>query len=228
MLNKLSSAAPACASREMAVIAKHVEISFGRERVLSGIDLALEKGRIHGIVGRNGSGKTVLMKCLLGFLHPQRGTIQVFGKTIGRDCDFAPRTGMLIETPGFLPHETGRANLRWLARLSQKATPQQVDAAIRLVGLDPQLKKAVCKYSLGMRQRLGIAQALMENPDLLILDEVMNGLDQEGVADVRRLLLSLREQGKTLLISSHYAQDIDLLCDAVYEMQRGSIWMHRG
>ena len=206
----------------------HLSISFGQEQILGDINLSLKKGAIHGIIGRNGSGKTVLMKCILGFLRPQAGCVQVFGKIIGKDCDFAPHTGMLIETPGFLPNETGRNNLLWLAKLSKRATANDVDMAIRMVGLDPGLRKTVSKYSLGMRQRLGIAQAIMEQPDLLILDEVMNGLDKEGVSDIRKLLLSFRIQGKTLLISSHFAQDIDMLCDTVYEMEGGSIAKIRG
>ena len=217
------------ASSETAVVSvSHLSISFGQEQILGDINLSLKKGAIHGIIGRNGSGKTVLMKCILGFLRPQAGCVQVFGKIIGKDCDFAPHTGMLIETPGFLPNETGRNNLLWLAKLSKRATANDVDMAIRMVGLDPGLRKTVSKYSLGMRQRLGIAQAIMEQPDLLILDEVMNGLDKEGVSDIRKLLLSFRIQGKTLLISSHFAQDIDMLCDTVYEMEGGSIAKIRG
>ena len=217
------------ASSETAVVSvSHLSISFGQEQILGDINLSLKKGAIHGIIGRNGSGKTVLMKCILGFLRPQAGCVQVFGKIIGKDCDFAPHTGMLIETPGFLPNETGRNNLLWLAKLSKRATANDVDMAIRIVGLDPGLRKTVSKYSLGMRQRLGIAQAIMEQPDLLILDEVMNGLDKEGVSDIRKLLLSFRIQGKTLLISSHFAQDIDMLCDTVYEMEGGSIAKIRG
>lgn len=217
------------ASSETAVVSvSHLSISFGQEQILGDINLSLKKGAIHGIIGRNGSGKTVLMKCILGFLRPQAGCVQVFGKVIGKDCDFAPHTGMLIETPGFLPNETGRNNLLWLAKLSKRATANDVDMAIRMVGLDPGLRKTVSKYSLGMRQRLGIAQAIMEQPDLLILDEVMNGLDKEGVSDIRKLLLSFRIQGKTLLISSHFAQDIDMLCDTVYEMEGGSIAKIRG
>ena len=130
---------------------------------------------------------------------------------------------MLIESPGFLPNETGRNNLLWLSKLSKKASADEVDAAIRLQGIQLVLKKTVSKYSLGMRQRLGIAQAIMENPDLIILDEAMNGLDKSGVEDIHNLLMLFREQGKTLLISSHYSQDIDTLCNTVYEMERGLI-----
>lgn len=195
--------------------------SFGQEKVLQNVSLSLGRGQIHGIIGRNGSGKTVLMKCVCGFLRPTSGQARVFGKVIGRDCDFAPDTGMLIETPGFLPHETGLNNLLWLARLGKGSSRQRVQALMEQVGLDPKLRKPVRHYSLGMRQRLGIAQALLDDPALLILDEPMNGLDKTGVKDIRALLLSLKGQGKTILLASHFAQDIDELCDTVCEMDQG-------
>lgn len=195
--------------------------AFGQEQVLTDVSLTLEAGKIHGIIGRNGSGKTVLMKCICGFLRPTGGQAAVFGKVIGKDCDFALDTGMLIETPGFLPHETGMSNLLWLARLGKGASKRRVQELIELVGLDPHLRKPVHQYSLGMRQRLGIAQALLDDPSLLILDEPMNGLDKQGVRDIRSLLLSLKEQGKTILLASHFAQDIDELCDTVCEMDQG-------
>lgn len=196
---------------------------FGSETVLQNVSMSLEQGKIHGIIGRNGSGKTVLMKCICGFLRPTSGTVQVFGKQIGADCDFAPRTGMLIETPGFLPHETGLNNLLWLSKLGKHASREQVKALIQLVSLDAALRKPVSQYSLGMRQRLGLAQALLDNPDLLILDEPMNGLDKTGVCNIRKLLLSLKAQGKTIILASHFAQDIDELCDTVYEMNQGTL-----
>lgn len=196
---------------------------FGSETVLQNVSLSLEQGKIHGIIGRNGSGKTVLMKCICGFLRPTSGTVQVFGKQIGADCDFAPRTGMLIETPGFLPHETGLNNLLWLSKLGKHTSREQVKALIQLVGLDAALRKPVSQYSLGMRQRLGLAQALLDNPDLLILDEPMNGLDKTGVCNIRKLLLSLKAQGKTIILASHFAQDIDELCNTVYEMDQGTL-----
>lgn len=195
--------------------------AFGQERVLTDVSLSLEAGKIHGIIGRNGSGKTVLMKCVCGFLRPTSGQAVVFGQVIGRDCDFAPDTGMLIETPGFLPHETGMSNLLWLVRLGKGASKRRVQELIELVGLDPHLRKPVHQYSLGMRQRLGIAQALLDDPSLLILDEPMNGLDKQGVREIRQLLLSLKGQGRTILLASHFAQDIDELCDTVCEMDQG-------
>ena len=195
---------------------------FGQETVLEDVNLDLSEGAIHGIVGRNGSGKTVLMKCILGFLKPTRGEITVFGKQIGRDCDFAPHTGMIIETPGFMDTESGLANLRYLRRLTAQndaaISPQE---AMKVVGLDPGNKKPVGKYSLGMRQRLGLAQAIMEGPRLLVLDEPMNGLDHKGAADMRRLFSSWREQGTTILLSSHNPLDISELCDTVCEMDAG-------
>ena len=211
-----------------AIAINHVTKSFGSERVLRDVSLNLRAGAIHGIIGRNGSGKTVLMKCICGFMQPNQGDIRVFDKQVGRDCDFAPDTGMLIETPGFLPHETGLNNLMWLARLGKRASRARVKELIALVGLDPALRKPVSQYSLGMRQRLGIAQALLDDPKLLILDEPMNGLDKTGVRDIRDLLLRLRGEGRTILLASHFAQDVDELCDTVSEMDQGVLTPVRG
>lgn len=205
------------------IAVEHLTRRFGAETVLNDVSLTLDEGCIHGVIGRNGSGKTVLMKCICGFLQPTSGNVRVFGKQIGRDCDFAPDTGMLIETPGFLPHETGLNNLLWLARLGKRASREKVKSLIELVGLDPGLRKPVSQYSLGMRQRLGIAQTLLDDPSLLILDEPMNGLDKSGVKAMRALLLSLKAQGKTILLASHFAQDIDELCDTVREIDQGVI-----
>ena len=209
------------------ILVRNVTKIFGKDQVLTDVTRSFEQGKIHGIVGNNGSGKTVLMKCICGFLRPTSGAVKVFDKIIGTDCDFAPDTGMLIETPGFLIHETGMNNLKWLAKLGKGANKERISELIRMVGLDPAMKKKVGQYSLGMRQRLGIAQALLDDPSLLILDEPMNGLDKIGVKDIRALLLSLKEQGKTILLASHFAQDIDELCDTVYEMDQGNIFPKR-
>lgn len=211
-------------SNEFAICVDHVSKSFGHEEVLHDVSMSLKCGTICGIIGRNGSGKTVLMKCICGFLRPTAGAISVFGRRIGKDADFAPDTGMLIETPGFLPHETGLHNLLWLNRLAkQPVSKEQICTLISRVGLEPSLKKGVGQYSLGMRQRLGIAQALLGDPQLLILDEPMNGLDKTCVHDMRELLLGLKAQGKTILLASHFAQDIDELCDSVSEMDQGKL-----
>lgn len=206
---------------------KNLSKDFGQERVLRSVTRDFEKGKIHGIVGNNGSGKTVLMKCICGFLIPTEGEVIVNGKRVGKDVDFPPGLGLIIETPGFLPNMTGVKNLEILASLNKKIGLREIAAAIRRVGLDPLMKKPVGKYSLGMRQRLGIAQAIMENPSLLILDEPLNGLDKHGVREMRQLIKGLKEQGKTILLASHNQGDIDELCDTVCEMDAGVMTMIR-
>lgn len=194
---------------------------FGEDLVLKEVNLTLTAGRVYGIVGNNGSGKTVLMKCICGFLTTSTGTIRVFGKQIGRDVDFPESLGVIIETPGFLTNLTGRKNLEILADMRKKISRAEIRLVLKKVGLDPDLKKTVSKYSLGMRQRLGIAQAIMEDPELLILDEPFNGLDKNGVAEIRKILLELKSEGKTILLASHNEEDIRILCDEVYEMDGG-------
>ena len=214
-------------NENIAISVQSVSKSFGQELVLKSVSRDFEKGKIHGIVGNNGSGKTVLMKCICGFLIPTEGTVTVNGRRVGRDVDFPPDLGLIIETPGFLPNMTGVKNLEILASLNKKIGLEQIAAAIRRVGLDPLMKKPVGKYSLGMRQRLGIAQAIMENPSLLILDEPLNGLDKHGVREMRQLIKGLKEQGKTILLASHNQGDIDELCDTVCEMDAGVMTMIR-
>ena len=200
---------------------EHVYKSFGEEEVLHDICHEFEAKQIHGIVGNNGSGKTVLMKCICGFMHPNSGTIYVDYEQVGKDVDFPKDMGIIIETPGFLPNLTGVKNLQLLASLNKKISVKEIREVIRRVGLDPDIKKPVAKYSLGMRQRLGIAQAIMEDPTLLILDEPFSGLDKHGVREMRELLKFLRAQGKSILLASHNANDIDELCDTVCEMDAG-------
>lgn len=206
---------------ENAIEIKDLKMTFGKDEVLKGITHNFEKGKVHGIVGNNGSGKTVMMKCICGFLKPTSGTVKVNGKLIGRQEDFPKSLGLIIEAPGFLPHLSGVRNLALLASVNKKIGREKIKETIRLVGLDPDMKKPVGKYSLGMRQRLGIAQAIMEDPELLILDEPFNGLDKNGVQDMRELVKSLAEKGKTIILSSHNPADIDTLCDTVCEMDGG-------
>ena len=208
-----------------AISVQNVSKTFGDTTVLRQVSREFEEGRVHGIVGNNGSGKTVLMKCICGFLPPTSGRILVRGKQVGRDMDFPDDTGIIIETPGFLPGLTGVKNLELLASLRRRVDREGIRQTIRRVGLDPDSKKPVGKYSLGMRQRLGIAQAIMENPSLLILDEPFNGLDKNGVADMRQVIKGLREQGKTIILASHNQMDIDELCDTVCEMDAGVMTM---
>ena len=212
---------------ETAICVEHLHKSFGKEEILHGIDRTFAAGKIHGIVGNNGSGKTVLMKCICGFLIPDEGHVRVNGKEVGKDIDFPEDMGIIIETPGFLPGVTGLKNLKLLASLRGLVDEKKIRQTIERVGLDPDLKKPVSKYSLGMRQRLGIAQAIMEDPSLLILDEPFNGLDKHGVAEIRQLILELRTEGKTILLASHNQTDIDELCDTVCEMDAGNMTMWR-
>ncbi len=202
---------------------KNVGLILQKNEILKDISVHFERGKIHGLIGRNGSGKTMLMKCICGFVKPTAGEITVSGKRIGKDCDFPQNTGIIIETPGFIPYYSGYKNLKLLADLRGKIAGEDIKKTMEKVGLNPDLKRHVRKYSLGMRQRLGLAQAIMENPDLLVLDEPMNGLDKDGVADMREYLLDLKSQGKTILIASHSAEDIDILCDTVCEMDKGKL-----
>lgn len=194
---------------------------FKETTALNEVTLSFEKGKIHGIIGRNGSGKTVLLKCICGFMRLDSGTIRINGEPVNPTKP--QNIGMIIENPGFIGNISGFKNLKLLASIRHQISDERIRETIRMVGLDPDSKKYVRKYSLGMRHRLGIAQAIMEEPDILILDEPMNGLDRQGVEEIRKLFLDLKEQGKTILLSSHYAEDIEVLCDTVCEMDGGKL-----
>ena len=202
---------------------EHLVKSYGQATVLNDVSAFFEGNLIHGLVGRNGSGKTMLLRCICGLISPSSGTIEVNKKTVN-DAHIPSDVGAIIDMPGFLPYYSGWRNLRLLASIRAKADAERIVTAMRLVGLDPKSRKWVCKYSMGMRQRLGIAQAIMEDPALLILDEPMNGLDNTGVRDMRKLLKALRREGKTILLASHNASDIESLCDTVHELDTGRIF----
>lgn len=197
---------------------KHVYKSFGKEQVLINVNFSIPPGSIYGVVGNNGSGKTVLMKCICGFMKCDKGIIIVNGSQVGREVDFPDRLGVIIETPGFIPNLSGYKNLKILAALKGRIGKSEIRETLQRVGLDPDMKKPVSKYSLGMRQRLGIAQAIMENPKVLVLDEPFNGLDRYGVVEIRTLLKDLKADGKSILLASHNAQDIEELCDHVKDL----------
>lgn len=203
---------------------RHVTKEYGKEHVLHDVNADFRDGMIHGLIGRNGSGKTVLLKCVSGLVPVTSGSIKVDGKRIGRDIEMPLSMGAIIETPGFLPGYSGFQNLKFLADIKKAIGKDEIRDAIRRVGLDPDSHKWVSKYSLGMRQRLGIAQAIMENPKLLILDEPMNGLDNQGVQDIRTLLKALRDEGKTIILATHNPDDLDELCDTVSEMDAGQLF----
>lgn len=210
-----------------AVEVKNVSKHFGENTVLKDVSVSFETGKIHGIIGRNGSGKTVLLKCICGLLAVSEGQITVLGQSVGNGKVTPSNIGAIIETPGFLPKSSGYTNLKYLMELRGKVNKQKIFDVIERVGLDPNSKKHVGKYSLGMRQRLALAQVLMDDPELFILDEPTNGLDNSGVELLRTLLNEQRSLGKTILIASHSAEDIRLLCDTVIEMEAGQISFRR-
>lgn len=194
----------------MAIIVRNVTKKFGNVTVLDNVSLQVKKGTICGIIGRNGSGKTVLFKCICGLLQINEGSILVDKKEIGA----------IIEEPGFLKQYSGKQNLRLLASMSGKENID-IEKVLKAVGLEHAGRKKVGKYSMGMRQRLGIAQAIMEKPEILILDEPMNGLDKHGVKEIREVLLQMKAENRVILLSSHNPKDIDYLCDVVFEMDDG-------
>lgn len=207
--------------KEAMISIENLNKQFKNQLVLNNINVKFSNGHIYGIIGRNGSGKTVLLKCICGFLKPTTGVISVNHKIVGKDIDFPENLGFIIETPGFLLNYSGYKNLKYLASIRKKIDSNEIKESMSLVGLDFADKKHVGKYSLGMRQRLGIAQAIMEKPDILVLDEPMNALDKNGVEEMRRLFLKMKSEGKLILLTSHNREDIEILCDEVYEMEEG-------
>ena len=195
---------------------------FGEDLVLKEVNLTLNCGQVYGIVGNNGSGKTVLMKCICGFLPTSTGTIHVFGKQIGRDVDFPESLGVIIETPGFLTQYTGAKNLEILADMRGQITKADIRLILRKVGLDPDMKKTVGKYSLGMRQRLGIAQAIMENPRFLILDEPTRGIDVGTKTEIQKLVVKLASQGMAVVFISSEIEEMLRTCDRMVVMRDGA------
>ena len=200
---------------------KNVYKNFKDKEVLKDISLEMESGNIYGIVGHNGSGKTVLFKCICGFYKCTKGVITINDKIMGQDIDMLRNAGVIIEEPGFIRKWNGYNNLKFLYNINNRTDKDYLYDIIRKVGLDPESKTHVEKYSLGMKQRLAIAQAIMENPDILILDEPMNGLDKNGIDRMRKIFLDMKEQGKLIILASHNKEDINILCDKVYEMENG-------
>ena len=205
------------------IIVSNVGKTIEEQVILRNINLKLQSGKVYGLIGRNGSGKTVLLKCIAGFLTPTTGEIKVNEKVLGKDIKFPENMGFIINAPGFLPEMSGIKNLQYLASIKQVADKEKIVEAMNMVGLDPKSKKSVGKYSTGMKQRLGIAQAIMEDPEILILDEPMNGLDEQMVEKIRGVVLELKKRGKLIIITSHNREDIEILCDEVYKMKDGEL-----
>lgn len=202
---------------------KNISKVYKKEKVLDDVSFCVNAGEIFGIVGRNGSGKSVLMKIICGLSATTSGDIVIDEKIIGKDIDFPEKLGAIIEQPAFMQFASGFKNLKFLADINKKIDKAEIRSTMEMVGLNPDSKKWVMNYSLGMKQRLSIAQAIMENPELIILDEPMNGLDKEMVNWLRGYLKEESDKGHTIIISSHIQEDIDILCDHVIELDRGCI-----
>lgn len=201
----------------------NISKTFGKQTVLQPLTMGFEEGMIHGIIGRNGSGKTVLMKMILGILQPTTGTVIVGDKRIGKDVDFPESAGAIIETIEFIPYMSAYQNLADIAAMRGNLSKTQIKEVLEMVGLGNVGRKHVSKFSMGMRHRLAIAQAVMESPKLLILDEPMNGMDERGVEEMRRLILARKAAGTTIILSSHNIEDIRILCDQVYRIDAGVV-----
>lgn len=201
----------------------NISKTFGKQTVLQPLTMGFEEGMIHGIIGRNGSGKTVLMKMILGILQPTTGTVIVGDKRIGKDVDFPESAGAIIETIEFIPYMSAYQNLADIAAMRGNLSKTQIKEVLEMVGLGNVGRKHVSKFSMGMRQRLAIAQAVMESLKLLILDEPMNGMDEKGVEEMRRLILARKAAGTTIILSSHNIEDIRILCDQVYRIDAGVV-----
>jgi ABC-2 type transport system ATP-binding protein len=206
-----------------AILVEHVSKVFGTKTILDDISMMVPAGQIYGLSGPNGAGKSILLRILCGLMKPNRGQVTILGKRLGIDSDFPPSTGALIDTPGFLPQYSGLRNLEMLAAIQNKITRLDIHATMLLVGLDPEDRLPVRAYSNGMRQRLGIAQAVMENPQVLILDEPTDAIDQAGWRDVYQHLIELRENGTAILLASNNLDEIKILCDAAFILEKGKI-----
>lgn len=203
---------------------KNVSKSFNKLPVVKAADFTIEKGEICGFIGRNGSGKTVIFKLMTGLLLPDSGTVLVNDENYSGKGGFFPSLGVMIETPGFIPHYSGLKNLKILNSMSHNPVPKnEIKALMTRLGLDPKNPRPVRTYSLGMRQKLGIIQAVMNKPELLILDEPMNSLDTESVNEIRGLFSELNAQGTTIVIASHIAEDIETLCTRIFRIENGEV-----
>ncbi|MFC9450089.1 ABC transporter ATP-binding protein [Bacillus cereus] len=205
---------------------KNVSKIIGGNKILHNINLSLNKGKVYGFNGHNGSGKTMLFRSICGLIIPTTGEITIEGKQIGKDISFPNSVGVLIEYPGFLPQYSGLKNLKILASIKKQINEEQIHNAIKKVELSPNDTRKYKKYSLGMKQRLGIAQAIMEDPKLLILDEPTNALDKEGIEMVKNIINELKQQSKTILIASHDYDFLKNISDEIFTMNKGNIENH--
>lgn len=197
----------------------NVSKSYKGIPLFENLHFSIESGKIYGLVGPNGSGKSVLFKMMCGFVFPDQGNVRVRGEELQRKNRFPKGFGIIIDRPGYLANKTGLENLTYLAMIQNQITDQQIKEAMLAVGLNPEAPQKVKNYSLGMKQKLALAQAIMEDQEVLLLDEPFNALDIDSVEKIRNLLLMLKEQGKTIVLTSHNQEDIDILSDNIFRVR---------
>lgn len=205
------------------VSVNHLNLSIKGKCILDDITFSMQSGQIYGLSGRNGSGKTMLLKCVCGYLKPSSGEVLIDGTRFDNNEKIKQKIGIIIENPGFLEEYTAYYNLKILSTIGKKLTKEEIYAIMAKVGLKGVEKQKVKKYSLGMKQRLAFAQAIMENQDFLVLDEPTNGIDKDGLQMIRSVLLDMKSKGKIVLLASHNKEDIQLLCDEIYKIEDGLI-----
>lgn len=205
------------------IIVEGLSKSIKGTKILDNVNMEMEPGRIYGLRGRNGCGKTMIMRSLCGLIIPDEGTVTINGEILHTDIKFPRSVGVLIENPSFLPQYTGYRNLEMLANLAGGIKKEDILTALLRVGLDPNDKRTYRKYSLGMKQKLGIANAIMGEPDIIILDEPINALDEQTVADIRTELIKLRNLGKVIVIACHDREELEYLCDVIFEIRDGTV-----
>ena len=203
------------------IIIENLSKTIKNNKILDNVNLTFESGHVYGLVGRNGSGKTMLVRAICGLIFPDSGKVIIDGKQLHKDISFPESCGIIIENTDLLPNFSAFDNLKMLSEIKNTANDNMIKSAIKSVGLDPDSKKKVKTFSLGMKQRLSIAQALFEDPDILLLDEPTNALDEDGVNDVRRILLEQKKKNKLIIIASHNKEDISLLSDTVISVSNG-------
>ena len=203
------------------IIIENLSKTIKNNKILDNVNLTFESGHVYGLVGRNGSGQTMLLRAICGLIFPDSGKVIIDGKQLHKDISFPESCGIIIENTDLLPNFSAFDNLKMLSEIKNTANDNMIKSAIKSVGLDPDSKKKVKTFSLGMKQRLSIAQALFEDPDILLLDEPTNALDEDGVNDVRRILLEQKKKNKLIIIASHNKEDISLLSDTVISVSNG-------
>lgn len=212
----------------MKIELKNVTKEFDKVEIIKNISLEFETGKIYGLYGRNGSGKSVLMKLICGFLIPTKGKVLINGKDFNAKNEYPDNLRAVIEKPSFFPELTGFENLKLLAKIQNKINDEEIIKALDLVNLIDEKDKKYSKYSLGMKQKLAIAQAIMEDPSILILDEPFNGIEEKSVEKITKILKEEAKNGKTIIFSTHIKEDLENLADIIYKIDNGTIYENQG